>query len=258
VARKSRVAARKLKDKWKLKTWYNVIAPDVFDGAILGETAADDPAKLLDRVMEVTVQDLTGDFSKMHIKLQFKVHDVRGGDAYTRFVGHDMTSDYVRRQTRRNRSRVDAIVGGRTKDGYSIRLKVMAITDRRIQSSKSHAVRKQMEKVLRTAIARNTVGGLMKIVISGELSKRVAISCKPIQPIKRVEIRRSEVVGFPAESATPTEEAAEGGEPEAPPSEEEAPPEGGEADESPSEEETATEDEAAEEEEAAPEAPEPA
>ncbi|MCK4444237.1 MAG: 30S ribosomal protein S3ae, partial [Thermoplasmata archaeon] len=42
MAKKSRVAARKVKDKWKAKGWYNLIAPTMFNKALIGETLADD------------------------------------------------------------------------------------------------------------------------------------------------------------------------------------------------------------------------
>src|SRR5574337_1305439 len=71
--KKSRAAARKIKDKWKAKVWYNLLAPDMFNKQLLGETPTDTPDKLVGRITEVTVQDLTGDFSKMHIKLHFRV-----------------------------------------------------------------------------------------------------------------------------------------------------------------------------------------
>src|SRR3989442_14786338 len=103
--KKTRTSARKIKDRWKAKGWYNLLAPEMFNKQLLGETVADEPGKLRDRIAEVTVQDLTGDFSKMHIKLHFKVHHVQGQDALTEFVGHAMTSDYVRRLTRRKRTR---------------------------------------------------------------------------------------------------------------------------------------------------------
>ncbi|UCD91590.1 MAG: 30S ribosomal protein S3ae, partial [Methanobacteriota archaeon] len=129
MAKKTRAAARKIKDKWKAKNWYNLIAPDMFNRALIGETLSTEPDGLVGRMSEVTVQDLTGDFSKMHIKLQFRIHDVRGGDAYTQFVGHDLTSDYVRRLTRRKKTRTDATLDVSTKDGTMIRVKPMAIAD---------------------------------------------------------------------------------------------------------------------------------
>src|SRR3972149_5157414 len=137
--KKTRAAARKIKDKWKSKVWYNLLAPEMFNRQLIGETLSDEPTKIVGRIAEVTVQDLTGDFSKMHIKLQFPVNQVQGQDAVTQFVGHDMTSDYIRRLTRRKRTRTDVTVDAATKDGWRGRVKPMAITDRRIHASQKRA-----------------------------------------------------------------------------------------------------------------------
>lgn len=218
MAKKSRAAARKVKDKWKAKNWYNLIAPTMFNKALIGETLADDPELLMGRVSEVTVQDLTGDFSKMHIKLAFKIQDISGSDAHTRFVGHDLTSDYVRRLTRRKKTRTDTTLEITTKDGTRLRVKPMAIADRRIQSSKQTAIREIMRKVVLNAAKDKTIGEFIKAIISGELSKNIAVSCKPIQPMQRVEIRKSEVMAF-------GELLEEEPEPEPEPEPEEGPPE---------------------------------
>ena len=212
--KKSRAAARKIKDKWKAKVWYNLLAPDMFNKQLLGETPTDTSDKLVGRITEVTVQDLTGDFSKMHIKLLFRVYQVQGQDALTQFVGHDMTSDYIRRLTRRKRTRTDLTVDVTTKDGWRMRVKPMAITDRRIQSSKQRVIRAIMAKTIADAAAKQSVGEFVKGVISGELAKSIALGCKPIHPVSRVEIRKSEVTTM---GAIPTQPI------EAPPAAEEKP-----------------------------------
>lgn len=219
MAKKSRAAARKVKDKWKSKSWYNIIAPDMFDSRVLGETPADSLEKLKGRVTEVTVQDLTGDFSKMHIKLRFKVHDVRGGDAYTYFIGHDMTSDYIRRLTRRKRSRTDGTFDVMTKDDNLIRVKPMAIADRRIQSSKQSAIRTKMREIVASEASEKTLSELVRAMITGEMARKIVHSCKSIQPLQRVEIRKSEIMRIsklpdipekaPSEEELPEEPASE-------------------------------------------------
>jgi len=217
----ARTSARKVKDKWKAKGWFNLLAPEMFNRQVIGETPAEEPSKVMGRVTEVTVQDLTGDFSKMHIKLHFRVADVRGTEAHTQFVGHDMTSDYIRRLTRRKRTRTDAVFTVTTKDGWTIRIKPMAITDRRIQGSKQRAIREIMGKVVANVGARSTVGDLVKGVISGDLAKEMAAACKPVHPISRVEIRKSEVLlspALPPEETVPTPPSSE-----AVPAEEELP-----------------------------------
>ncbi len=205
--KKSRAAARKIKDKWKAKVWYNLLAPEMFNKQLLGETPTDTPDKLVGRITEVTVQDLTGDFSKMHIKLAFRVSQVQGQDALTQFVGHDMTSDYIRRLTRRKRTRTDLTIDVTTKDNWKIRVKPMAITDRRIQSSKQRVIRGIMRKIVVDTAAKQSVGEFVKGIISGDLAKAIALGCKPIHPVSRVEVRKSEVYAMGEIPTAPVEAA---------------------------------------------------
>lgn len=216
---KAVAAARKMKDRWRAKQWYRIMAPEMFNLALLGETPTDNPESLKGRTMEATVQDLTGDFSKMHIKLKFQVSDVRGLDAHTLFIGHDLTNDYVRRQTRRKRSKTDAVVEVTTKDGWRIKVKPMAVSEQRIQSSQETAIRHIMEDVLTKAASGSTVSEFVKLMVGGELSKEIADRGKIIVPMKRIEIRKSEVLKF---GEIP--EIKEGAAPEAPAAETEAAP----------------------------------
>jgi len=223
-------AASRSKDKWKSKVWYDVMAPDMFNRQKVAETLADEPEKLIGRVAKVTVQDITGDFSKMHIKMSFKVNDVRGTEAHTYFIGHDMTSDYVRRMTRRRKSKIDTIVDAKTRDDFIIRLKPLAISNRRVRSSQQSAIRLTMENVIGEFTTNKNLDEVVKAIISGQLAKQAAVACKPIQPLQRVEIRKSQVLkpGYipeipdapeeeeePEPEEAPVEEAVEAPEPEA-------------------------------------------
>ena len=190
---KPRAAAKKVKDKWKAKEWYKIFAPDMFSKMQLGETPSDSAEGVMGRITEATVQDLTGDFSKMHIKIKFRVTDVRGFDAHTMFIGHDLTSDYVRRLTRRKRTKTDMVVDVTTKDSWEIRVKPMAVSEQRIQASQETAVRHIMDEVVKKSAAEVTIGEFVRMLIMGELSKRISDASKIIVPIKRIEIRRSEV-----------------------------------------------------------------
>lgn len=221
-AKKVKAAAgRKVKDKWKAKEWYKIHAPRMFNESEIGETPSADPEFVIGRTVEVTVQDLTGDFSKMHIKLRFKVTSVDGHDAKTAFVGHDLTSDYVRRLTRRRKTKTDHVVDIVTKDGFTYRIKTMSIADRRIQSSQEDAMRRVIGETLVAIGQERTLSEIVKDIVSGDLAKELARACRIIIPIKRIEIRKSEVLAVgegepesimpasevqPAEEETPAEE----------------------------------------------------
>ena len=185
---------RKVRDKWKAKEWYKIHAPRMFNEAEIGETPSADPEYVIGRTVEVTVQDLTGDFSKMHIKLRFKVSSVDGHDAKTEFIGHDLTSDYVRRLTRRKKTKTDHVVDIVTKDGFSYRIKTMAIADKRIQSSQEDAMRRVIGETLVAMGQEQTLSQMVKAIVSGDLAKDLARACRIIIPIKRIEIRKSEVM----------------------------------------------------------------
>ncbi len=187
-------AGRKVKDKWKAKEWYNVHAPRMFNETVIGETPAADPALLVGRTAEVTVQDLTGDFSKMHIKLRFKITEADGHDAKSTFIGHDLTSDYVRRLTRRKKTKTDHVVDVVTSDKYKLRIKTISIADGRIQTSQEEGMRRLLGETLVSMAAEKTLGEMVKAIISGDLSKDTARACRSIMPLKRIEIRKSEVL----------------------------------------------------------------
>jgi small subunit ribosomal protein S3Ae len=194
AVKKAKTAARKVKDKWKAKEWYKLYAPRMFNQVELGETPSSEPSAIMGRNTEVTVHELTGDFSKMHIKIRFQVNDIRGLDAHTNFIGHDLTSDYVRRLTRRKRTKTDHVVDVRTKDGFLIRVKPMSITEQRIQAAQETAIRNIMTETLTTLAADMTVSELVKSIITGDLSKELSNAAKIIIPIKRIEVRKSEVL----------------------------------------------------------------
>jgi small subunit ribosomal protein S3Ae len=219
--------SRKIKDKWRTKDWYTILAPDMFDRAKIAETLSDDPQKLIGRIIEVTAQDLTGDFTKIHIKLHFRVDEIREKEAHTSFMKQNLTSDYVRRMARRKRTRIEETFIVTTRDKIDLRIRPVAITEQRIQSSNQSALRKALGEELKKIASESLLQDFLKNLISGQLSKRLVHACKHINIINKIEIRKTEninKVGVTAEKETeePEVEAPEG---EEPPVEEELKPE---------------------------------
>ena len=83
----SRAAARKQKDKWKAKRWFTIRAPrQPWHFKVIGETLGEEDELLIGRMYEITQQEVDGDFSKMHVKLKFRVTEIIGQDAITEFA----------------------------------------------------------------------------------------------------------------------------------------------------------------------------
>ncbi len=194
---RSRTAARKIKDKWKAKTWYNILAPSSFDKITIADTLSDNPNKLINRVTEVSLQDLTNDFRKSHIKLFFKINKIEDTNALTQFIGHELTSDYLRRMIRRKRSKIDGVYDVTTRDGAVIRVKPFATTDKRIQNSQRKVVRETMKQTIYNQSKTSTLSEFIQFIIDGKLGSEVYKKCKKLYPVKRVEVNKTQVLKSP-------------------------------------------------------------
>ena len=191
----SRAAARKQKDKWKAKRWYNIRAPrQPWHFKVIGETLGEEDELLIGRMYEITQQEVDGDFSKMHVKLKFRVTEIIGQDAITEFAGHEVLKDHVRRQVRRYRGKVDDVIDAITEDGYYVRIKPFLITQGRVKSSQKKAMRDACRDVVLQAAARNTWLALQKQILSGELEQSLEAAARKIASVKTVIIRKSQLV----------------------------------------------------------------
>jgi small subunit ribosomal protein S3Ae len=185
---------RRVRDTWKEKQWYNIMTPTEFGDAEIGTTPARDPDLLLKRRVESSLRELSGDFSKQYIKLYFQIKNVAGETANTDFVGHQVTTDYVRSMIRRGTSRIDAISHVRTKDGKKLKIHVLGITIKRAKSSQQKFIRETMEKLVEQAAAERNFTELVEDVITGKLASHIYHEAKKIYPLKRVETIKTSVI----------------------------------------------------------------
>lgn len=195
---RSRTSARKVKDRWKAKNWYNIQAPPAFDSVTVADTLSDTPESLINRVTAVSFQDITNDFKKSHIKLYFKIHKVEEEIAHTQFAGHTLTSDYLRRMIRRRRSKIDGVYDVTTRDGAVLRIKPFATTDKRVQNSQKRVVREAMKKTIIDQAKTSTLTELVKQILDGKTGSDIYKNCKKLYPVKRVEIYKTEVLAQPS------------------------------------------------------------
>ena len=127
----------------------------------------------------------------------------------------------------------------KTKDGFVIRIKPMSIAEKRIQASQEDAMRGIMYDTLMQMGVENNLSEIIKAIISGDMARDLAKACRTIMPMKRIEIRKSEILEF-AEEVDSAIEIPPEEDPEAADDEEET------SEEEESEEETSEEEESEE------------
>ena len=193
--------AGQIRDKWKLKKWFNVLAPKSFGETSLGSTLAYDITQTVNRKVETTLYDLTGDFNLVYVHLYFKVVGTEGENLVTRFAGHELSRDYLRSLIRRKSSKINHVIDVTTKDGYVIRVKGLALTTYRCHRSQKTAIRKIMEEVVTKYASELTFDEFVQKMLFGEMANAIFESAHKIYPLRRVEIEKSKVLKVP-ESAS--------------------------------------------------------
>ncbi|MEM4224581.1 MAG: 30S ribosomal protein S3ae, partial [Desulfurococcaceae archaeon] len=186
-----------VKDKWKLKKWYEVIAPPLFGNMSLGTIPSDDPDKLIGRVLETTLYDITGDITQVHVKLYFQIISVEGDKAITRIKGHELARDYMKSLVRRKSSKIQGIFDIQTKDGYVLRITIITLTSYRCKSSQKIAIRKLMKEYIVKKASEVTLDELYTEILNGKISNEIHALAKKIYPVRRVEVYKTKLLMIP-------------------------------------------------------------
>jgi len=194
---------KRVRDKWRSKDWFSIVAPQYFGSTELGSIPADEASKLVGRVVDATLYDLTNDFAHQYLKMFFQVSDIEGKVAHTVFKGHEYSRDYLRSLVRRKTTRIDTLQNITTKDDYRLRLAVCAFTLTRIRTTQEHAIRFLMRRIVEEKAKALTFDQFVQEVVLGKIASDIYNEAKKVAPMRHVGIRKSKLVAQPKQVAEP-------------------------------------------------------
>jgi len=170
-----------------------VLAPSYFGNVDLGAVPAAEPEKLVGRVINSTLYEVTNDFAHQYLKMHFQITEVDGKTAHTMFKGHEYSRDYLRSLVRRRTTKVEGIFDVVTKDGYELKVSVCAFTLSRIRTSQEQAIRSIMRKNVKEKASALTLDQLAQEIVLGKIASDIYNEAKKIAPLRHVGIRKSEL-----------------------------------------------------------------
>lgn len=185
---------KKVRDKWRNKTWYMVTSPPYFGNTELGSVPAAETEKLIGRTVDSTLYDITGDFSHQYLKMYFQINEVDGKTAHTIFKGHEYSRDYLRSLVRRRTTKVDGLFKVLTKDGYNLRVAISAFTLSRVKTSQEKAIRAIMTRIIKVKAAVLTMDQFAQEMVLGKIASDIYNDAKKIAPLRHVGIRGSKLM----------------------------------------------------------------
>jgi small subunit ribosomal protein S3Ae len=171
-----------------------VLTPTYFGNVELATIPADDPEKIIGRVIDSTLYEITNDFSHQYLKMYFQITEVDGKTAKTVYKGHEYSRDYLRSLVRRRTTKIDGIFNINTKDNYKLRIAISAFTLSRVKTSQEKDIRSIMREIIKEKAETLTLDQLSQEIVLGKIASDIYNKAKKITPIRHVGVRKSKLV----------------------------------------------------------------
>jgi len=185
----------KVKDKWREKRWVTVYAPDSFNNVPIAYIPITDDENAKGRVIEVTLFDiLKGDPSQHQYKMYFQINKVEGEKATTIFKRYEYAKEFLRSLIRRGSSRITFMLEAKTKDGYIFRIKVIALTHRKLNTSRKHAFRLIAKDVMEKTIPQMTIDQFVQATCYGKINSDIMAATKKVIRMRHVGLEKVKLV----------------------------------------------------------------
>lgn len=184
---------KKMIDSWKTKQWYNVLAPKFLNEIEIAQVPALDEEHLMNRVLVIPLKEITRDLSHMYTNIKLRVCEIRGKTALTKFIGHEVNKEYIATLVRRRRDILNVVFPVKSKDDLEFKVKVVIVTNGICSETQKRSLRALLEEELTKKVKTMDFGEFIMEVLYGKTSAEMFAKLKKITPLRRVEIRKTEL-----------------------------------------------------------------
>lgn len=195
--------------KVQKKSWYPIIAPDLFNKQFLGKSLVGEPEQLMHKTIATNAMNVTGDMKKQHITITFKVDGIHEGQGTCSVDAYEVNPAYIKRMVRRNKNKLDLSFRAHTKDNVWIRMKPTLLTKNKATGSVCSALHKKTEEFLIKYLRTLTFEEIIHDLLLNKLQNILRAEVKKIYPVKIAEIRMLEREPKPEAKRKPKEEKEE-------------------------------------------------
>ena len=150
---------------------------------------------LKDRIIKRSLMELGMNQNSqmaMFTNMLFRVTEVKGNNAHTKLIGHEIAPSYIKTFARRDKSLIHEVVDVKTKDSENVRLKVIAVTGARVSENTRRNIRKALVEEIKKNSEALTFDELFQELLYGRFSSKLFTRLKQITQMRRVEVRKSE------------------------------------------------------------------
>ncbi len=175
--------------KWKKKKWYEILAPAVFQNKAVGETFAEEPQNVIGRVVVTNLLALQGNIKKQNLNISLKVESVKGDKAVAVVKDFHMQKTSVRKIVRKAISKIEDSFACKTKDGQTVRIKLIGCTRTITNGGVLAAVRKMMRQWCVNRTSELSFNDAIRELTDMKFQKDLKTVLDRIYPLKVCQVR---------------------------------------------------------------------
>jgi len=190
----------RVRDKWRDKQWLILDSPSSFGnfgGHHINYLPITDANTAVGRVVENTLYDIKKqDQSDHKTKVFVEIEKVSEGMATTIFKGHEYGKEFLRSLVRRGSSMITHIHNYNTNDGHEFRVEVVTFSQRRINSSKKHELRRVIHELLSEKIPQWDLNNFIQQVTddNSEFHRELHEKARKIASLRHIGIKKTKLV----------------------------------------------------------------
>jgi ribosomal protein S3AE len=178
------------------KRWYNIVAPEIFNSFIVGETPAIDPKNIEGRIAKINLSTITNDMRKQNTEISLVVNNVQGDSAKTMITGMKIMPNSIKRQVRKGRTRLDQTIKGITKDEKVVTIKSLLITRNVVKGSVFTALQKEAARIILKSISNTNYSSLAEEVVAYKVQNKLKERLNKIYPLRLCLIKEFKLERF--------------------------------------------------------------
>jgi len=212
---KKKGGKKKTADAFARKDWYDIRTPSYFETRNAGKTPvnrtqgtkiASDALK--GRVFEVNLGDLRKDDEGFR-KFKLVCEEVQGKNVLTNFYGMTFTKDKISSLIKKWQNLIEVVVDAKTTDGYTLRVFVIAFTNKAVksgqvkktayaQSAQIRAIRSRITEIITNAVSKSDLKDFVgKNLLPETLTEEIKKKCQSIFPLQNIHLRKVKTLKSP-------------------------------------------------------------
>ncbi|HMG38467.1 MAG TPA: 40S ribosomal protein S3a/S1 [Nitrososphaeraceae archaeon] len=190
----------RVRDKWRDKQWLILDSPSSFGdfgGHHINYLPITDANMAVGRVVENTLYDIKKQDQADHkTKVFVAIEKVSDGVATTFFKGHEYGKEFLRSLVRRGSSMITHIHNYNTNDGHEFRVEVVTFTQRRINSSKKHEIRRVVHQLLSEKIPQWDLNNFIQQVTddNSEFHRELLEKGRKIASLRHIGVKKTKLL----------------------------------------------------------------